>query len=106
MSGDFLGMEQEMLAFVVGGVQIYVNSTFVTANLVAGNPKYGLASALHLLATNIWQVLSHRRCGPRTITAIQPVVLYILSAIKILREYERGVISAWVGYCRTLKDRD
>jgi hypothetical protein len=84
--------EQEMLAFVVGGVQIYVNSTFVTANLVAGNPKYGLASALHLLATNIWQVLSHRRCGPRTITAIQPVVLYILSAIKILREYERGVI--------------
>ena len=76
-------------------------------------------SALHLLATNIWQVLSHRRCGPRTITAIQPawlyygctsqfsprglpmipipvivgiVVLYILSAIKILREYERGVI--------------
>jgi hypothetical protein len=61
--------EQEMLAFVVGGVQIYVNSTFVTANLVAGNPKYGLASALHLLATNIWQVLSHRRCGPRTITA-------------------------------------
>ena len=43
---------------------------------------------------------------PIPIIATIIVALYILSAIKILREYERGVIFRLGSYCRAPKGRE